>query len=323
MAEWFGQYRLEGIISREGRGEVYRAFDSSKERMVAVKRLPPELTADTEFVARFRRDLAMAAQLSDPHVIPIHDYGEIDGHLFVDMRLISGVSLAEVVAHDGPLSPNRAVRIVAQVARALDAAHSAGLLHLDIRPSNVILTGSGDDEFAYLTDFGAAEIGTGSTATMSEDFETGPFDYTAPERFGTGTIDRRADVYSLGCVLFEVLTGETPFPAVTDPGAINSHLHQDPPRASTKNPQVPAALDDVVLRALAKNPDDRYPTATALTTAAHNSCIQEVEPDSHIPPTAVSGRPRGLDDIRAAAAASSTLIGEQTMLVGVSSGSDA
>jgi serine/threonine kinase PknH len=148
----FGRYRLIELLGRGGMGEVWRAHDTATNRIVAIKLLPPHLAQDDTFVQRFRREAEAAAQLNSPHVIPIHDYGEIDGRLFVNMRLIEGRDLQEILA-DGPLEPARAVRIVEQVAKALHVAHRSGLVHRDVKPSNILLD---EDDFAYLIDFGIA-----------------------------------------------------------------------------------------------------------------------------------------------------------------------
>ncbi|MGH3697311.1 MAG: serine/threonine-protein kinase [Pseudonocardiaceae bacterium] len=177
--ELFGPYRLESLIGRGGMGEVYRAYDTVRRRTVALKRLPLSFADDNRFQSRFRRESEVAARLRDPHVIPIHDFGEIAGQLFIDMRLVDGVDLAAVVKR-GPLDPARAIHIVAQVAAALDAAHAEGLVHRDVKPSNVLITGHGPDEFAYLIDFGIARnlMGTSTTGMT-----VGTIAYMAPERF--------------------------------------------------------------------------------------------------------------------------------------------
>ena len=192
MTEEFGPYRLEHLIGRGGMGEVHRAWDTRRGRTVALKRLPAPLAGDPEFQARFRRESALAAQLSEPHIIPIHDFGEINGRLFIDMRLVDGIDLASVVKSEGPMAPRRAIGILAQVAGALDAAHAAGLVHRDVKPSNVLVRGHDEDEFAYLIDFGIARAAAGQTsgpALTLTGATLGTLDYMAPERFENRPVD--------------------------------------------------------------------------------------------------------------------------------------
>src|SRR6516225_10365643 len=201
------------MLGEGGMGEVSRAHDTETDRVVAIKLLPAHLSDDEEFQRRFRREAHAAAGLNDPHVIPIHNYGEIDGRLYVDMRLIEGRDLATVLA-EGPLDPPRAVHIIEQVAMALHAAHKVGLLHRDVKPSNILLDGN---DFAYLIDFGIARAADETRMTKSGN-TIGTFHYIAPERLELGTDeDSRADIYSLACVLYECLTGDTPFAADTTP----------------------------------------------------------------------------------------------------------
>ena len=271
MTEEFGPYRLEHLIGRGGMGEVHRAWDTRRGRTVALKRLPSPLAGDPEFQARFRRESALAAQLSEPHIIPIHDFGEINGTLFIDMRLVDGTDLASVVKSEGPMAPRRAIGILAQVAGALDAAHAAGLVHRDVKPSNVLVRGHDEDEFAYLIDFGIARAAAGQTsgpALTLTGATLGTLDYMAPERFENRPVDGRADVYSLACMLFELLTGAAPFRGRTPVGMIHAHVTLDPPRPSAQRPGLPPGLDDVVVRGMAKRPEHRYPTAGALVAAA-------------------------------------------------------
>ncbi|MGE3660497.1 MAG: serine/threonine-protein kinase [Pseudonocardia sp.] len=271
MAEQFGPYRLDALLGRGGMGEVHRAYDTVRHRTVALKRLPVERADDPEFQARFRRESALAAQLSEPHIIPIHDFGEIDGQLYIDMRLVEGTDLASVLARDGPMPPRRAIAIIGQVASALDAAHADGLVHRDVKPSNVIVRGSDEDEFAYLIDFGiawSAARSTNSAPLTAVGATIGTLDYMAPERFAAGTIDGRADVYSLACVLFELLTGRPPFAGSTQLALLHAHLAVEPPRPSTLQADLPSGLDAVVLRGMAKDPAHRHTTAGELVAAA-------------------------------------------------------
>ena len=280
----FGPYRLEGLVGRGGMGEVHRAFDTVKKRSVALKLLPPHLASDAEFQARFRRESEVAARLREAHVIPIHDYGEIDGRLFIDMRLVDGIDLDTVIARDGPLPPERAVRIIAQVASALDAAHADGLVHRDVKPSNVLLSGTGD-EFAYLVDFGIA-VQVGGDRLTATGSTLGTMGYMAPELYEGNSRDGRIDVYSLACVLYKLLTGRKPFEADGFAGMMFSHLNVDPPRPS-QSAGVPAGFDAVVARGMAKNPDQRYARAGELAEAARAALV----PAQDLPPVPIAPAP--------------------------------
>ncbi|MGE3287818.1 MAG: serine/threonine-protein kinase [Pseudonocardia sp.] len=267
-----GPYRLDGLLGRGGMGEVYRAFDTSQNRVIALKLLPESLSDDDGFRARFRREAEIAAALNEPHVIPIHRYGEIEGRLFIDMRLVTGEDLGSLLAAGGALSAERAIQIVEQVAAALDAAHAGGLVHRDVKPSNVLVSTvrDGRPDFCYLVDFGIARSVTDPLATRltATGAMIGTLDYMAPERFGGGAVDHRVDVYALACLLFECLTAEPPFRASHVGALVHAHLYAPPPRASAQCPAVPAALDRVVAKGMAKNPDDRYQDAGQLAAAA-------------------------------------------------------
>jgi serine/threonine-protein kinase len=259
----FGRYRLVELIGRGGMGDVWRAFDTVTDRVVAVKVLPAHLANDQTFQERFRREARAAAGLNNPHVVPIHDFGEIDGRLFVDMRLIEGEDLGTLLA-SGPLPPRRAIKIIEQLALALFAAHRIGLVHRDVKPSNILVT---EDDFAYLIDFGIARA-AGEAGLTDTGAAVGTWAYMAPERFSTGAADARADVYALTCVLYEALTGESPFPAKTLEQIATAHMLQPPPQPSTVRPQVPRAMDQVITTGMAKEPEQRYASTKDLATAA-------------------------------------------------------
>ena len=263
--ETFGTYRIEELLGRGGMGEVHRAYDTTHDRIVALKRLSPGYHDDEDYRARFRREARIVARLREPHVIPIHAYGEIDDRLYLDMRLVEGSDLSDLI-NGRTLEPARAVRIVEQVASALDAAHADGLVHRDVKPSN-ILVAAGD--FVYLVDFGIARSSSpAATSLTASGSVVGTLDYMAPERFESGPVDGRADVYALACVLFACLAGRRPFTAEGTAAQIWAHMKEEPPKASPLNPAVPAALDGVIARGMAKSPDDRYATAGEFARAA-------------------------------------------------------
>jgi serine/threonine protein kinase len=262
----FGRYRLIELLGRGGMGEVWRAFDSETKRIVAIKVLPAHLADDKEFVQRFRREAEAAAQLNSPHVVPIHNYGEIDGRLYVDMRLIEGRDLQTVLV-EGPLELARAVRIIEGVALALHAAHQVGLLHRDVKPSNILLDGN---DFSYLIDFGISRAIDGTRMTKSGS-TIGTFQYIAPERLDNQDEDARADIYSLACVLYECFAGDPPFGGDTMARLVAAHLNTPPPRPSIARPDVPAQVDEVIATGMAKDPDQRYATTIELADAARDA----------------------------------------------------
>ena len=270
----FGRYRLLSLLGEGGMGEVWRAHDTVIDRVVAIKVLSAKLSKDEEFQRRFRREAHGAARLNTPHVVPIYDYGEIDGQLFVCMRLIEGRDLAAVLA-DGPLEPARAVRIIGQVAEALHAAHGIGLIHRDIKPSNILLD---DRDFAYLIDFGIARVADDTRMTKTGN-TIGTFAYIAPERLSLeGEEDARVDIYSLACVLYECLTGQPPFNADTMPRLMMAHLQAPPPRPSITRPDVPVQVDEVIATGMAKDPDQRYATTIELADAARDAITRPIAP---------------------------------------------
>ncbi|MFB7724097.1 serine/threonine-protein kinase [Nocardia sp. NPDC056100] len=285
----FGRYRLLGLLGEGGMGRVYRAFDTETERVVALKVLPPQFAHDPVYRERFRREAQAAARLTEPHIIPIHGYGEIDGRLFLDMRLVEGTDLATVLNASGRLAPLRAVELLAQIAAALDAAHHAGLVHRDVKPSNILTTAN---DFAYLIDFGIAR-GENDSDLTTMGAAIGTFAYMAPERLANDSYDGRADVYSLACVLYESLAGSKPFPGTSVERQIAAHLSAPPPRPSVQVAGVATAFDAVIARGMAKNPADRYRTAGALIDAARAAARGQLRlPDSGpepVPPGPAAG----------------------------------
>lgn len=261
------------MLGKGGMGEVYEAYDTGKDRVVALKLLAPELAQDPAYQVRFRRESQAAAKLAEPHVIPIHDWGVIDGVLFIDMRLVPGTDLRTVLRAGGPLSPDRAVAVVEQIAAALDAAHAGGLVHRDVKPANILVTPA---DFAYLADFGIAHT-EGDSAVTQAGMAMGSYIYMAPERFDVGPISGRADVYSLACVLHECLTGAAPFPAASMSVLIRAHLSEAPPKPSTLLPGLPSSLDEVIAIGMAKDPADRYASAGELAVAAREALVAAIQ----------------------------------------------
>src|SRR5579875_1234601 len=207
--EKVGDYRLEQLLGVGGMGEVYEAYDTHRHRLVALKLLPEVFSGDQEYLRRFQRESYVAARLREPHVIPIHDFGEVDGRLFIDMRLVDGTDGRMLIDQNGPVAPRRAVNLISQVAQALDAAHGDGLIHRDIKPSNILVTAT---DFVYVVDFGIARSMGGQQTSLTITGATiGTLDYMAPERFAGQEVDGRADIYSLACVLHECLTAQPPF----------------------------------------------------------------------------------------------------------------
>ena len=249
-------------------GSVYRARHMKLGRVVALKVIGDALADDPGLRERFRREARAAASIDHPHVVPIFEADERDGRLFLAMRLVEGVDLATLIDQEGRLAPRRAARLVEQIASALDAAHGHGLVHRDVKPGNVLVSASDQRDHAYLTDFGIARReGAGAALTM-RGAVVGTLDYLPPEAFRGEVVGPAGDVYALGCVLYEMLAGEVPFPGDTAAAKISAHLLQSPPPLAEGIPEVPEALDRVVSRALAKRPSERYGSARLLALDA-------------------------------------------------------
>jgi serine/threonine-protein kinase len=261
-------YRIEELIGRGGMGVVYRAFDLRLKRLVALKLVAPSLALDERFRERFARETELVMSLEHPNVVPIYDAGEVDGRLYLAMRLVDGTDLGSLLRAEGALEPARAMAICAQVASALDAAHTRGLVHRDVKPSNVLLDSS---EHVYLADFGLTRRLADPIGETGEDRSIGTSAYAAPEQIDAESIDGRADVYSLGCLVYECLTGEHVFPRSSRLAVAWAHLEEEPPRASRTRPGLPEAIDRVIARALAKEPEQRHSTCGALIAAAEEA----------------------------------------------------
>lgn len=262
-------FRVESLIGHGATGAVYLAEDTKRGGRVAIKVLAPELTDDERFRQRFLRESQLAASLDHPHIVPIVGAGEDNGVLYLAMAHVEGTDLRELLRHEGSLEPERALDLVGQVAEAIDVAHAAGLVHRDVKPGNILVAARPEGEHVYVCDFGLARhVSSASSLTGDRGF-VGTIDYVPPEQIKGGTIDSRADVYSLGCVLFECLAGERPFERESELSVVFAHLNEPPPRLSDVKPDLPKAFDDVFATALAKSPDDRYQSCGQLVEAAH------------------------------------------------------
>jgi YVTN family beta-propeller protein len=259
-------YRIDAFVGSGGMGDVYRAFDTRLNRNVALKLLAPRLADDEGFRRRFLRESLLAASLDHPNAIPVYEAGEADGLLFIAMRFVEGTDLRQVLDVEGVLEPKRALALLAPVAGALDTAHAKGLVHRDVKPANILVASepaADPPEHVYLSDFGLT--------TLSSDPGGGPFsgtaDYAAPELVTGGPVDGRTDVYALGCVIFECLTGDPPFHGDSVMAVLWGHANDPVPSASERNGDLPEAIDAVLRRALAKSPDERYSTCRELVEA--------------------------------------------------------
>src|SRR4051794_30598840 len=258
---------VERLLGEGATGAVYLARDASGDP-VALKLLASDLSRDERFRKRFLREMQLVVGVEHPHVVRVLRSGEDQGFLYIAMTYVEAVDLRELLCREGPLAPERAVAIVTQVAQALDAAHAAGIVHRDVKPAN-ILVAEGDE--ALLCDFGLARHEASSDSLTGERGLLGTVAYVAPEQIESQSVDHRADVYALGCVLLECLTGEPPFPRATELAVLYAHLNEPPPSVSQRRPEVPAAFDDLIASALAKDPAARPRTAGELAGAARRA----------------------------------------------------
>jgi serine/threonine protein kinase len=301
VAKEFAGYRVESLIGRGGMGVVYRALDLALERPVALKVLSPELTEDADFRRRFALESKLAASLDHPNVIPIHAAGEHDGVLFIAMRYVPGDDLRGILRAEGRLAPERAVRLLAQVAAALDAAHAAGLVHRDVKPANVLVAA---DDHAYLTDFGLSKrVATESQITRTGNV-MGTLDYIAPEQIRGEPIGSFTDVYALGCMAVHLLTGAVPFTVGTEEAKLWAQLSEPAPRPGDRVPALGARFDAAVTRAMSKRAEDRHPSAGALGKALLAAAAPGVDPEPQTepepePPVVGPAEPDTLDELLA------------------------
>ncbi len=286
-----GGYLIQSVLGRGGMSVVYLAEDTRLDRRIALKVMAEELAENESFRTRFVREAKMAANLEHPNIVPLYDAGEIDGVLYLAMRVIRGTDLRQVIDAEGALDPERTMGIMRQVASSLDAAHRAGLVHRDVKPGNILLATDGDEEHAYLSDFGLTkQVSSDSGLTKTGTF-MGTVDYVAPEQIRGSEVDGRTDQYSLGCVMYECLTGSVPFVKDQDVATLFAHVEDEPPRVSVMRPEFPAAVSDVVARAMAKQRDARFETCQAFVQAAR-SALRETAPP--LAPTVVAAGPAAI-----------------------------
>jgi tRNA A-37 threonylcarbamoyl transferase component Bud32 len=260
-------FRIESLIGEGAMGSVYLAEASGGQR-VALKVLSPELARDDRFRQRFLRESQLAASLDHPHIVPTIASGEDQGLLYLAMPYVAGSDLRELLRREGRLEPERTLALLTQVADALDAAHAAGLVHRDVKPGNILVSTAPEGEQAFICDFGLARHVTSVSSLTGDRGFVGTIDYVPPEQIEGSQIDSRADIYSLGCVLYECLAGERPFERESELAVVFAHLNEQPPRISDLRPGLPLEFDTVFETALAKSPDSRYSTCGELIAAA-------------------------------------------------------
>ncbi|WP_405982107.1 serine/threonine-protein kinase [Streptomyces sp. NBC_00158] len=266
----FAGYLVGDVIGRGGMAVVYRARDLRLDRTVALKLLAPQLARNDTFRQRFTHESKVAAAIDHPHIVPVFEAGETDGVLYIAMRYVAGQDLRALLDRTGPLPVETAARIAGQIASALDAAHAHGLVHRDVKPGNVLVaegTDSEHPEHVYLTDFGLTKKSLSLTGFTSVGQFVGTLDYVAPEQIAGKPVDGRCDVYSLGCVVHEMLTGGPPFRREDDMALLWAHQYDPPPPPSGSRPELPAAVDEVLAKALAKQPGERWGTCLEFTGA--------------------------------------------------------
>jgi serine/threonine protein kinase len=289
----FAGYELQERLGESGMGVLYKARDVTLQRSVALRIIPPELSGDALTRARLNRESTLLASLNHPNVAPIFEAGVYEGSMFIATQWVEGVNLNTLVRQEGPLQPRRAGRLANQIASALQAAHEHGVMHRDVKPSNVQVTAT---DHAYLTNFGVARRTTDISGLTRQDQLLETFDCVAPEYIQGTEVDRRVDIYGLGCVLYQALTGEVPYPRPGPAAKMYAHLSADPPSARARNPEVPEQLDAVVKRALAKDPAERQQTPAEFALETTGALEMSAPPWTRRKSTAAS--PTQLDENR-------------------------
>lgn len=292
-------YRLDEILGRGGMGVVYLATDIRLKRRVALKVIAPEHIAEEDFRRRFERESELAASVDHPNVIPIYHAGDADGLSFLTMKYVEGTDLKGLIETGGPLPFVRAAELIAQAADGLDAAHACGLVHRDVKPANLLVQEVRGREHVYVTDFGLTKQIDAETSLTATGVFVGTVNYIAPEQINGERIDARTDVYALGAVLHHALTGEVPFPRPSAMATVVAHLNDPPPAPSFRVGDLPRGFDRVVVKAMAKEPRDRYQSAGDLGRAARAAAANAGSPPPPQPvaaataagPTVVEARP--------------------------------
>ena len=288
-------YRIEEAIGRGGMGVVYRATQLALDRSVALKLIATGRAEDPVFHARFELESRLAASIEHPNVIPVYEAGDDDGLLFIAMRLVDGLDLAQLLGRAGRLEPTRTARLILELAGALDAAHAHGLVHRDVKPANVLLT-LDEPEHLYLTDFGVAKhVGVGGGVTVAGQW-VGTLDYLAPEQIRGEDVGPRADIYALAGLLYHCLIGEVPFPRDNEAAELWAHVNAPPPAPTRLRPELASAIDHVVARGMAKDPAARFKTATELARACARALglpVVDRAPGDHPPPGEVPTQSSG------------------------------
>ena len=290
----FAGYWIDRLLDRGGMGVVYKAMDVDLDRAVALKLIAPEWMEDDNATARFRTEARLAASLEHPNIVPVHRGGEEQGVLYLAMRFVPGTNLRRMIDRS-PLPFETTGVILTQIASALDAAHSRGLVHRDVKPANILISDETAQTHAYLTDFGLTKRPGSTGGLTGTGLWVGTADYVAPEQIQGHAIDGRADIYSLGCVLYEMLTGEVAYPKDGDIAKLWAHISNPPPQPSTTRTDLVPAFDEVVAKATAKDPADRYATAGEMAAAAREAIAlqQQAQTGSAIPPMSLgAARPR-------------------------------
>jgi CHASE2 domain-containing sensor protein len=281
--DMIGDYHIESMVARGGMGVIYRAKQLKLDRAVALKVIAPEAADDVNFRTRFKREALLAASIEHPNVVPVYEAGEDHGLLFLAMRFVVGTDLRRLLAAEGPLHPQRVARLIDQVGSALDVAHAGGLVHRDVKPANVLVATEEGRDHAYLTDFGLTKRIDSDSAMTQTGMFVGTIDYMSPEQLRGEAVDGRADLYALGCISFELLTAHAPFERDSDVARMFAHVSSPAPSARELRPDLPAEIDPVIKKAMAKQPADRYASGAALATAVTAALSSYVEPPATKP----------------------------------------